>query len=212
MPRNEKPENLKTSLRSISLPLSFESYALSYGDKSGVGFSGGMQLLIAERVLGVSYAEICDWYKKTEDIRLHRDPLSKETIRMARWVLESTIQKEWISGAGDKAIVEVVWGLTGAITLCEIDLTRPGFRHVIYDKVVTSVGEEYRLCCGDRELKGALPEEIMPDITAALAKNNVQMGRLDTHLPLSMDLLKRRLITAWLKGAAVRDTLNIGGN
>lgn len=119
--RKKKNENLKAAHMTVSIPPSFlKAYR---GRLSAV-----VQEAMAERIIGMSYNDLCQAY--AVDARERRDPLEQELVRCARWVLEGDIiGLRLVSGEVE---VDVRWQ-SGIVTTVAIDGETEGFRKVCYD-------------------------------------------------------------------------------
>lgn len=141
--RNTKKENLKRVSKGITLPKSYVDYIEGLDVTSS--FSGGLQVAIAEKIMGISLEEYTTAfgqlvYDKNKLYHTHMfvgyvtEPIDKAFIRTARWMLESEISAGYlIEGT---LTLEVYWKLTGVTTGVQVNVENPNnsFR-LLYDGV-----------------------------------------------------------------------------
>ena len=137
--RKEKPENLRSTTLTITLPQSFDTLLKQSLDLAP---SKILQEAVAEHVLGVSLLDLELEYAKPHSTPSKPESAHKAFIRAARWILESDIvgfAEETRNIHGDPICVwyiDVIWKLTDRRVLVRIDGDRPGFQHILYDKSI----------------------------------------------------------------------------
>ena len=136
MPRKTKTGAILKSRKNITLSDSFTDW----GSKKEP-LSRKIQSLIASDVLGATLEQFkTDLYsdKKAKTLRNHpKDTMEQEFVRAARWSLESKITDILIKNDGTEILFQVHWLLTDTTVWVRTYPLVNGFKHVIYDEVVS---------------------------------------------------------------------------
>ncbi len=147
--RKVKDPRVKAINVTISMPVSLKEYS-----QDNIDISEFVQQKIAQDVLSVSYTEHFSVYSHPGKSREFKPESPKKSfIRCARWVLESEIRGIWINKS-HCLVLGVYWKLTGATTLCFIDLDLlPGFKHICYDDSLSARPTGYKEITKDKALR-----------------------------------------------------------